>query len=262
MGKIFYKLGISALILGLIWFGISRINLVDKLKIEERKDATEEKLGELLLDLFKKNSKVIDDPEVLDIIHKIHAKICLENELDSTKYTLHLLDEGDVNAFAVPNNNIVIFSGLIEECKSVEELAGVLAHEMAHCEKNHVMKKLGRNLGASVLFAITTGGADITVIQEAANLLTSTSYDRTLESEADNVGVDYLLEAKIHPKHLADFLYRLSLEQSDMPKFMDLISTHPGSEERSKEILEKIQDMDIEEEALIDSTEWAMLKAM
>ncbi len=253
---------VTLLFFGAVWFGLSQINLTDKLKVEEKKDATEERLGELILDIFVRESDVVDDKEANRILSGIHRKICEANDLDSTKYQLHIIERDEVNAFAIPDNHIVIFTGLIQECRNAEELAGVLAHEMAHCEENHVMKKLGRNLGASVIFTIASGGGDITVIHEAANLLTSTAYDRKLEAEADAVGVEYMIEANIDPSPLADFLYRLSLEEPNTPRLMDWISTHPGSKERSQEILTTIQDMELTNETVIDSTSWEVLKAL
>ncbi len=69
------------------------------------------------------------------------------NDIDRDKIKVHLLFKDEVNAFALPDGHLVIFSGLILESENPEELSGVLAHELAHIELNHVMTKLMREVG-------------------------------------------------------------------------------------------------------------------
>ena len=74
-------------------------------------------------------------------------------------------------------------------------LSGVIAHELAHIEKKHVIKKLTREIGLSVLVSVISGQSDPGVISQIAKTLSSSAFDRKMEKEADMVGVQYLLNA-------------------------------------------------------------------
>jgi predicted Zn-dependent protease len=154
-----------------------------------------------------------------------------------------------VNAFAMPDNHLVVYSGLIEASKNEQALLGVLGHEMAHIEKNHVMKKLSKEIGFSVLVSMATG-ANGSQIAKVVNTLTSSAYDRSLEREADMESVRYMLKAKIDPRPFADFMYDLSLD-NEMHKYTYLITTHPEAEDRAKYILNYLKGKKIKSKAIL-----------
>src|SRR5690606_17374976 len=139
------------------------------------------------------------------------------------------------NAFALPGNHLVVYTGLINTCDKQEELIGVLGHEIAHIEKRHVMKKLIKELGLSVLLSMAGGGGG-SVSSEAVRTLSSSAYDRKLETEADFMSVQYMLKAEVNPAPFADLMYKMATEH-DLPAMVYWISTHPESEERAKEII-------------------------
>ena len=140
------------------------------------------------------------------------------------------------------------------------ELCGVISHEMAHMEKGHVMKKLIKEVGLSVLIGITSNGNGAEVLKETAKLLSSTAYDRTLESEADAMAVSYLMKAAIDPQPFADFLYRLSEEEEQLPSMTEWISTHPESKQRSEKIIDLARGSEVEYEPILDYRTWDSLK--
>ena len=104
----------------------------------------------------------------------------------------------------------------------------------SHLQKNHVMKKLSKEIGFSVLMSMT--GANATMIKEVLHTLSSSAYDRNLEREADMESVNYMINANIDPRPFADFLYELSLD-NELHKYTYWVSTHPESEARAKTIL-------------------------
>lgn len=88
------------------------------------------------------------------------SRLCDANGIPRNHVKVHVFRADVVNAFAMPGGHLVVNSALIEDCKNPEQLCGVLAHEMAHIELRHVMNKLLREVGMSVLVNITTGGGD------------------------------------------------------------------------------------------------------
>jgi beta-barrel assembly-enhancing protease len=229
------------------WFGLSRVNWVAILKVEQATRSTEEKLGEVFWKVFSKTEEEIRSKAITDSVSTLVDRICKYNDLDRSKIKVHVLRKEEVNAFALPDNYLVVYSGLLESCENEAELLGVLGHEIAHMEKNHVMKKLIKEVGLSVLISMTTGNSGGQVIKETAKLLSSSAYDRDLEREADLASVDYLLKAKVDPEPFANFLYRLSDETGNLPEQVYWISTHPDSKERAERIIEYINDKAVAE---------------
>ncbi|MFM9027312.1 MAG: peptidase M48, partial [Bacteroidota bacterium] len=99
----------------LMWTGLSRIDWVSFFRISEVSDKTEEKLGELFWDLFKSSEREFKQPFVVNSVDTIVSKICKANHIDRNSIKVHLLEKDDVNAFALPDGHLVIFTGLISE---------------------------------------------------------------------------------------------------------------------------------------------------
>ena len=156
----------------------------------------------------------------------------------------------------------MLFTGLISACDKPEELAGVIAHELAHMEKAHIMQKLVKETGLSVLISMTSGGGNPEVMRQLIKTLTSSAYDRSLESEADLTGVDYLAEADIDPSPFADFLFRMSVQEKDLPDEVFWVTSHPGSEERAKDIVAHILEKRITPTPVMDSVQWQSLRTL
>ncbi len=222
----------------LLWFGLNQLNWIEIFKVEQTSKSTEEKLGDLFWEMFNASEKEILTKKVTAPLDSILTRICKANHIDRAEIKLHILQNNDINAFALPNKHLVVFSGLILASESEAELAGVISHEVAHIRNNHVMKKLMKEVGLSVLISMTTGNGGSEAIKQVAKLLSSSSYDRNLEKEADIAAVDYMLNAKINPEPFADFLFRLGNGENESMKYFSWVSTHPDSKERAEYIIE------------------------
>ncbi|MFD1630515.1 M48 family metallopeptidase [Pseudopedobacter beijingensis] len=220
------------------WAVLSKVDWMDLLQVKKATVKTEQKLGELFWDLFRKKDKEIKSPKIVGPIDSLVSKICKANGIDLSKVKLHILEKDEINAFALPDGHLVVYTGLIEEADNAEELCGVLGHELAHIEGNHVMKKLIKELGLTALLSVTTGQHNPELIKQAAKLLSSTAFDRQMEKEADVKSVDYLLKAGIDPLPFADFMYKLAEGNADADKYFSWISTHPESKQRAEYIVE------------------------
>src|SRR3972149_3766320 len=232
MQKTVARLFIIGLLFFTVWYSLTQINWVTIFNIEKAGSTTEKKLGELFWDLLKHTNTEFHNKKIIAPVDTLLTHLCTANGIDRQKIKLHVINKDDINAFTLPDRHIVVFSGLIEFCDSESELAGVLGHELAHAEKNHIMKKLIKEIGLSVLISITTGKSNPELIKEAIKLLSSTAYDRTLEREADVAAVEFLLESGIDPEPFANFLFRLSQQDNHLTKKLSWINTHPDSKER------------------------------
>jgi predicted Zn-dependent protease len=238
MQKIFLQFFVLVIIFFGIWFGLSQINYVDRADVEKFTKENERKLGELILKTIKATQDEIDSATVRPFIDSLGRRICEASNLDYSKLKIHVVKSSEVNAFALPDNNMVIYTGLIDYARSAEEVAGVMAHEIGHMEKKHVMKKLVKEIGFAMLFTIAGGDAGYEILRETARVLSSTAFDRQQETDADNFAIELMAKADIDPSSLGNFLFRLAKDH-DMPEELVWISTHPESKSRAAEILSK-----------------------
>jgi predicted Zn-dependent protease len=241
-----------------IWFGLSQVDFMNLFKVEKVSSSTEEKLGDLLWKSIQETETIIRKDSVVDPVNRLVSHLADKNNIDRSDIKVHIVEKDEVNAFAMPGNHLIVYTGLIADCENESELAGVLGHEIAHMEKHHVMKKLVKEVGLSVLISTTTGGRGGKAVQETVRMLSSSAYDRSLESEADMASVEYLIKAKLDPEKFANFMYKMAMNQ-DVPDEMYWISTHPESEERAKDILDAIKHRTFTKKRFLTDKEWKAL---
>lgn len=150
---------------------------------------------------------------------------------DKAKFVfVRVVDHKMVNAFATPGREIIVMRGLIDKAKTVDEVVGVLAHELGHVEERHPMEATVRGAGLIFVISLFSGGD----FADFAGLLAQTSYSRDHERDADRFALDVLKKANIRTDGLADFFEKLDKENHKFEKVMQLISTHPMSNERAE----------------------------
>ena len=155
------------------------------------------------------------------------------------RYEVHVVDDNTLNAFAIPGGVIVVHSGLIAATTRPEELAGVLAHEVQHVELRHSLRGLVKELGLRGLWAYVTGDVGASVAGQAALELTSLTFSRDDEREADRRGFDALVAAGIDPAGMPAFFRIMRETSGDTP--VGFVSTHPLSEEREREGRQRVE---------------------
>jgi Zn-dependent protease with chaperone function len=147
-----------------------------------------------------------------------------------------IVDAPFPNAFALPDYSIIVTDDLIEMAESPDEVTGVIAHEIAHIEHNHVMKNIIRNVGAGVFFDIVFGGAGAgQAIAIASVNLTGLRYSRDDETDADVRGFEYMDAAGIDTGGVARLFTRFTemAEEQGGGDIPTLLSSHPASAERA-----------------------------
>lgn len=249
---------ILALFFGL-FFGLSKVDFVGLMQIEKNTTSAENKIGDLIWDNIQETEDIITNDSIVKTLDSLIVPICKANKIERDSLKIHIVKNDEVNAFALPNKHLVIYTGLLLDCKKQEAVQGVIGHEIAHIENNHVMKKLSKEVGLTVLLTAASGGKGGEIIKEIFKTLSSSAYDRTLEKEADMESVNYLLKANINPEPMADFMFQLA-QQEALPNAFSWISTHPESEERAKYILVYLKGKKYQKKQSISETNWVVFQ--
>ncbi|MBW4358978.1 M48 family metallopeptidase [Flavobacterium taihuense] len=163
------------------------------------------------------------------------------NLKNTKKLKFTVVDSPIVNAFALPDGNIVVFSGILNTMKNYDELVGLIGHEVAHVNHRHSMKMVCRNLSGYIFVSAILGDANgiMATIGDNVNNLQSLSYSRSFEHEADLEGFEIVVLNKINPKGMSNLFRRLQNEEVvAIPEFL---SSHPVTTERIKDINELIK---------------------
>lgn len=173
------------------------------------------------------------------------------------EFRVRVRRNGQVNAFAAPGGLIVVNTGLIKEAESGGELAGVLAHEMAHAQRRHSMRQLIYGAGLVPLIGLLIGEPDAASLARNLGQLSELRFSRGQEEDADRAGFDALVAAGIDPRGMARFLDGLSQMEGTPPTFL---STHPSSAGRAAAIRERRAELSgLKERPL--SIDWAAVQA-
>ena len=260
MGKVTIRLAIIVALFFATLTILKQVDWMTILNVEQLTSSTEEKLGELLWNIIDQQEIEISDEEILIIVDSLTSHICSYNNIDRSQIKLHLINRNEINAYALPDNHLVIFSGLILGTENEAELCGVICHEIAHMEKDHVSKKLIKEIGLSVIISTTIGNSSPEIISNALQLLTSSAYDRKLEKEADITAVDYMQNANINPLPFADFLSRTWGDESEIMESLSWVSTHPEAATRSQYIISYCDDITWKSDEILESNTWEKLQ--
>lgn len=175
----------------------------------------------------------------------------------TVRYDVRVMNSDIINAFAASGGYVIFFRGLIDAAESPDEVAAVLAHEIAHVEEHHVTEAMVRALGTQIIVNALFGGGGETIAGVGESLITS-GYSRDAEREADARGLGMLRGAGLHTQGMVRFFERIREIYGDTPAILGILSTHPSTEER---IQASRADTDAGRTALSDS-DWAAVKAI
>lgn len=160
-------------------------------------------------------------------------------EKDQRPFKVFVVEKNETNALALPGGNIILFSGLLDEVGSENELSMILAHELGHFAHRDHLRGLGRSFLFFVVSTVLLGGDNATVrsFMNSSGILTNT-YSRSQEANADKFGLSILVKKYGHAGGAIDFFKRLAKKET-LPQLVHYLSTHPASNKRI-EILEGI----------------------
>ncbi len=219
------------------WQALSQVEWRQLFQVDSFSRETENQLGKKLEQLLQKSQPDFDVPEAKEALDSLLHRLADSNGLDPQAFHLHLVKNREVNAFALPGSQMVVYSGLLAEVESPEMLAGVMAHEMAHIELGHVRKKLLKEVGLAMLLSATGGEGSPEALRNVLHQLSSTAFDRNLEEEADEMALQYLKKAGIDPFPTGRFFEMMAKEHPETSAIPEWLNTHPESAERARRFL-------------------------
>jgi beta-barrel assembly-enhancing protease len=203
-------------------------------------------LGKQLAQEVERQAKVIDDPVIAEYVNRVGQNL-VRNSDAKVPFTIKVLDTEEVNAFALPGGFFFVNSGLVLKAESEAELAGVMAHEIAHVAARHGTKQATRGELANIMSIplIFMGGWAGYAIRQGAGLaipMGFLTFSRSFEREADFLGLQYLYKSGYDPTAFVDFFEKIqSLEKKKPGSVSKVFSTHPMSDDRIKAAQEEIQ---------------------
>ena len=217
----------------------------------------------------EKTSHLVTDPVVVEYVNRIGQNL-VRNSDAKIPFTIKVLDTDEINAMALPGGYFYVDSGLILACDSEDELAGVMAHEIAHVAAHHAaraMTKLGyMEIGSIPMIVFAQGSWTGYGVYEAAQLampLSFLEFSREYETEADYLGIQYMYRAGYDPQGMVTIFEKLSaLEKHKPGAISKAFSDHPATPERIAAVEREIATiLPARPEYLVTTSEFDDVKA-
>ncbi len=219
---------------------------------------TEAQIGRSIMRQIRASGELVEDPQITEYINDIGHRISAHANNGSHEFTFFVIDDPNINAFALPGGYIGVHTGLLEATRSEDELAGVLAHEVAHVTQRHIARAVHANSRQSILntaimlgaiLAGVAGGASGDVVQGAIAVAQGTAaqqqinFTRNNEYEADRVGIKALAESGFDPRGMGSFFEVIS-RGGGAPEYRvpEFLRTHPVTSARIAEARGRARD--------------------
>jgi predicted Zn-dependent protease len=195
------------------------------------------RMGKQYAQQVESGSKIITDPIIAEYVNRIGQNL-VRNSDAQVPFTIKVIDSDEINAFALPGGFFYVNSGLILAADEEAELAGVMAHEIAHVAARHGTRQMTRAQWANIgtLPLIFMGGGVGYAVRAAAGFglpLTFLSFQRGFEAEADYLGLQYMYKTGYDPSAFISFFEKLQAQEKRKPgSLAKAFSTHPQTPDR------------------------------
>lgn len=231
--------------------GRSAMNLVDD------KEVT--KMSVAMFDDMKRRYRLSRDKERIEQLNRIGSRLSkvVFWDMPDADWEFVVFDVPQINAFAMAGGKVGVFSGLYKIAKTDDQVASVIAHEIAHVTAKHVHEKLSRELAVGTVGAVgmvggLAGGASgltVNALSQVYGLTTGVSgfaFDRAKEKEADYIGLMYMARAGYDPRAAITVLEALEAESANDPVQPAFLSTHPTHPERIIQLMDALPKAEAE----------------
>ena len=207
----------------------------------------EKMIGEKVFREVQKQMPVLQNPWLEDQLFNVFSHILSQTQLGQP-IGLVIINDAQINAFAVPGGLFAINTGLVNSARNMDELAGVMAHEVAHVSQRHYSRsnEAFKGQGLLTLAGLLVGalvasqadsdvGTAVMLGSQAALIDKQLNYSRNQEREADRIGMQYMYAAGYNPQSMADFFEVMHRATSRISFLPDFWFTHPLTTERMSE---------------------------
>jgi len=223
-------------------------------------------LGKQLAQQVERQSKIVNDPVIAEYVNRIGQNL-VRNSDAKVPFTIKVIEDPTVNAFALPGGFFFVQTGLILKADNEAELAGVMAHEIAHVAARHGTRQATRGEIAQLatIPLIFMGGAAAYGIYQASGILVPMGmlkFSRNFESEADYLGLQYMYKTGYDPTAFVDFFEKIqTLEKRKPGTIGKAFSTHPPTDDRIAKTQKQIADLKPRPEYVVTTSEFNDVKA-
>jgi predicted Zn-dependent protease len=213
-----------------------------------------------------RQAKFIDDPVITEYVNRVGQNVVLHSDA-KIPFTIKVIDSDEVNAFALPGGFFYVNKGLLLAADNEAEIAGVMAHEIAHVAARHAMENIAKaNLwqGLAMAGSIFLGGIPGLIYQNTAGLGLAalfSKFSRSAETEADRLGTQYLYAAGYDPNAMATMFEKLASKNKKKPGFLaKTFASHPQSIERLEASRVLVGRFPEREEYVLSTSEFQRVK--
>jgi beta-barrel assembly-enhancing protease len=224
------------------------------------------RLGKEYAQMIEQSAKLVQDPVVNEYVNRIGQNL-VRNSDAKVPFTIKVIDSDEINAFALPGGFFYVNSGLILAADEEAELAGVMAHEIAHVAARHGMRQMTRGQWANfaTIPLIFVGGGLGYGIYQAAGLaipLTFAKFSRGFEEEADKYGMQYTYATGYDPQASISFFEKIQAKEKKKPGTLaKAFSTHPQTPDRIENLQQEMSTtLPPKDQYLISSSEFDEVK--
>ncbi len=229
--------------------------------------AKEEALGRQMAQEVDSNARILKDPVIEEYINRLGQNLVRNSDAE-VPFTIKVVQDDEINAFALPGGFFYVNTGLIMAADSESELAGVMAHEIAHVAARHATRNMtkGQIWNIASIPLIFVGGPVGLAVQEAAGLAVPMGFlkfSRDAEREADLLGIEYEYKTGYDPTSFVDFFEKLKAQEKHKQNFIaKAFSTHPMTADRVERAQQEIAEyLPPRPQYIVDTSEFENIKA-
>jgi predicted Zn-dependent protease len=220
----------------------------------------EYQIGRMIVRGLRDQDQILEDPEVTEYIRSLGFKLSSQAHDGTQRFNFFMVRDNAINAFALPGGFIGVNTGLLLKTEDESELAGVLAHEIAHVTQRHIARSIAAQsrqslvstaaMLAAILVGAAAGGGDAAMAGVAAAqslaIQQQISFTRANETEADRVGLGLLARSGFDPNGMPAFFETMSrLAGGSEINIPEMLRTHPVSSNRIAETKERAAQLDV-----------------